>query len=134
MSTSPGFDARAGHHFVAIDGAHNESCKIVLAVRIEAGHLRGFAADEHAGVGLAGIGKAADDALDHVFIELAGREVIQKEERVAPCTAMSFTQWLTRSAPTVWCRPSSNATLSLVPTPSAELTRMGFFQRCMSSR
>ena len=47
---------------------------------------------------------------------------------------MSLTQWLTRSVPTVWCIPSSKATFSLVPTPSAELTRMGFFQRCMSSR
>ena len=49
---------------------------------------------------------------------------------MAPCTAMSLTQWFTRSAPTVWCSPSSKAIFSLVPTPSAELTRMGFFQRC----
>ena len=41
---------------------------------------------------------------------------------------MSFTQWLTRSSPTVSCRPVRNATLSLVPTPSAELTSTGRFQ------
>ena len=44
---------------------------------------------------------------------------------MAPCTAISFTQWFTRSAPTVWCSPNSKATFSLVPTPSAELTRIG---------
>src|SRR3984957_9907502 len=43
----------------------------------------------------------------------------------APCTAMSLTQWLTRSAPTVECRPISNAILSLVPTPSTLDTSTG---------
>src|SRR5665213_630697 len=47
---------------------------------------------------------------------------------------MSFTQWFTRSAPTVWCCPSSNAIFSFVPTPSAELTRIGFFHLCISNR
>ena len=41
---------------------------------------------------------------------------------------MSLTQWFTRSCPTVSCRPVAKATLSLVPTPSAELTSTGFFQ------
>ena len=43
----------------------------------------------------------------------------------APCTAMSFTQWFTRSAPTVWCRFISKAIFSLVPTPSTLETRTG---------
>src|SRR5438034_314557 len=36
---------------------------------------------------------------------------------------MSFTQWLTRSAPTVLWRLSAKAIFSLVPTPSALATR-----------
>ena len=44
---------------------------------------------------------------------------------MAPCTAMSFTQWFTRSSPTVPCRPVRNATFNFVPTPSAELTSTG---------
>ena len=35
---------------------------------------------------------------------------------------MSLTQWLTRSSPTVSWMPAIWATLSLVPTPSAEAT------------
>src|ERR1035438_9114234 len=43
----------------------------------------------------------------------------------APCTAMSLTQWLTRSAPTVECKSISNAIFSLVPTPSTLDTNTG---------
>ena len=42
---------------------------------------------------------------------------------------MSLTQWLTRSAPTVSCRPVMNATFSFVPTPSALDTSTGSRQR-----
>src|SRR5918993_1427466 len=38
---------------------------------------------------------------------------------------MSFTQWFTRSAPTVLWIPVSKAILSFVPTPSADATRIG---------
>src|SRR5918998_995502 len=38
---------------------------------------------------------------------------------------MSLTQWLTRSRPIVLCVFVSKATLSFVPTPSAEATRTG---------
>src|SRR5215468_6116098 len=38
---------------------------------------------------------------------------------------MSFTQWFTRSRPTVLCTEVMKAILSLVPTPSAEATRTG---------
>ena len=48
-----------------------------------------------------------------------------KKSGRAPCTRMSFTQWLTRSAPTVSWRPERKATLSLVPTPSALETSTG---------
>ena len=76
-----GLDARAGDHLVAIDRAHDEAGQVVLAVGIEAGHLRGFAADERAAVGLAGLGQAGDHALGHFGVELAAGQVIQKEQR-----------------------------------------------------
>ena len=46
---------------------------------------------------------------------------------------MSFTQWLTRSSPTVSCRPARKATFSLVPTPSALATSTGSRQAAASS-
>ncbi len=36
-----------------------------------------------------------------------------------------MTQWLTRSSPTVPCRPLAKATFSLVPTPSVDATSTG---------
>ena len=38
---------------------------------------------------------------------------------------MSFTQWFTRSCPTVRWTPAAIATLTFVPTPSVEATRSG---------
>ena len=38
-----------------------------------------------------------------------------KKSGAAPCTAISLTQWLTRSAPTVWWTFISKASFSLVP-------------------
>ena len=44
----------------------------------------------------------------------------------APCTRMSLTQWLTRSAPMPRQRPpASAASFTLVPTPSVEATSTG---------
>ena len=120
-----GFDFCAGNELVAVDDADDEAGKVVLALGVEAGHLGGFAADERAAVGPAGFGEAGDDFFGHFAVEGSGGEVIEEEERSAPCTAMSLTQWLTRSAPTVWWMPSSKAILSLVPTPSALETRTG---------
>src|ERR1700678_1686289 len=48
-----------------------------------------------------------------------------KNNGAAPCTAMSFTQWCTKSAPTVECSPISKAIFSLVPTPSTLETNTG---------
>ena len=76
-----GLDARAGDHLVAVDRAHDEAGQIVLAVGIEAGHLRGFAADQHATVGVAGLGQPGDHVLGHLGIQLAGGQVVQKKER-----------------------------------------------------
>ena len=68
---------------------------------------------------------AADDRFGNLRRQPAGGEVVEKEQRPAPCTRMSLTQWLTRSTPTVSWRPVMNATFSLVPTPSALETSTG---------
>lgn len=75
-----GLDVGAGNHFVAIDGADDEAGEIVFAVGVEAGHLRGFSADEGAGICLASVGEAGDDGLGDVGVEFAGGEVVEKEE------------------------------------------------------
>ncbi len=55
--------------------------QVVFAVGVEAGHLRGFAADEGAAVGAAGIGEAGDDLFGDFAVEAAGGQVIEEEER-----------------------------------------------------
>src|ERR1019366_10801631 len=78
------FDVLAGDHVRAVDTAHDGACEFVFAVGVEAGHLRGLAADEGAAVGAACFGEAADDSLNGIAIllaELAGGEVVEEEER-----------------------------------------------------
>ena len=94
--------------------------------RVEAGQLRGLAAEQRA----AGLLAALGDALHHLGallrLELAGGEVVEEEERLgARARAMSFTHIATRSMPTVSWRPAAKATLSLVPTPSVPETSTG---------
>ena len=48
----------------------------------------------------------------------------------APQTAISLTQWLTKSCPMVSCRSIRKATFNFVPTPSTLETRIG----CLSCR
>ena len=52
--------------FVALDHADDGAGEVVFAVGVEAGHLRGLAADQRAAVGAAGLG----DAGDHLFGDL----------------------------------------------------------------
>ncbi len=47
---------------------------------VEAGHLRRFAADERAAVGLACLGKAGDDVFGDLGIELAAGQVVQEKQ------------------------------------------------------
>ena len=75
-----GFDADAGDHFVAVDGANDKAGEVVFAVGVEAGHLGSFAADESTAIGAAGVGEAGDDGLGDIGIEFAGGEVIEEEK------------------------------------------------------
>ena len=76
-----GMDFGAGDQLGALDDADDEAGEVVFAVGVEAGHLRGLAADEGAAVGAAGVGEAGDDFLGDFAVEASGGEVVEEEER-----------------------------------------------------
>ncbi len=73
-------DGFAGEQAGAGDDAGHEAGELVLCFSVEPGGFGGFAAEEGAGVGLAGVDEAADDLLDDVGVEVAGGEVVEEEE------------------------------------------------------
>ena len=81
MSTSPGLDFAAGDQLVLVHDADDEAGQVVFAIGVEAGHLRGFAADEGASVGTAGLGEAAHHGFCHFSVEPAGGQVVEEEQR-----------------------------------------------------
>ena len=70
-------------HFV-LDNADDETGEVVLAIGIEARHLRGFAAKERATVVLATTGESLDDLSRDVGLQRPGREVVEKEQWPGP--------------------------------------------------
>ena len=77
-------DRLAGDDLGAVDAADDEAGQVVLAVGVEAGHLRRLAADQRAAVGAAGFGQAAHHRLHRLGVllaQLAGREVVEEEQR-----------------------------------------------------
>jgi hypothetical protein len=76
-----GFNGFSGDHLVAVHGTDDEAGEVIFSIGVEAGHLRGFTADEGAAVGFAGFGEAGDNGFDDGGVELAGGEVIQEEQR-----------------------------------------------------
>src|SRR5215472_6497720 len=77
----PGFHVSSVNDLAFIGNTHDESGQIVFAFRIEAGHLRGLAADQGATVVPAGLGDSFHDLLGNVRVEPAGRQVVHKEQR-----------------------------------------------------
>ena len=69
-------------HGVALDRADREAREVVVVAVIDAGHLRGLAADQRAAGLLAAVGDARDDRGAHLRVELAGGEVVEKEQRL----------------------------------------------------
>ncbi len=61
--------------------ADDEAGQIVFAGVIDAGHLRGLAADQRASVGAASARDAGDHCGRDVGIQFADREIIQEEQR-----------------------------------------------------
>ena len=67
---------------LALDDADDEAGDVVFAVGVEAGHLRGLAADQRAAVLAAGARHAADDLLGDLRRQASGREIVEKEQRL----------------------------------------------------
>src|SRR5438067_4056026 len=69
------------NNLFSIDDAHNETGNIIFTVGIEARHLSGFAAEQHAAIFATAVGDAFDNVGDRVRRKLAGGDVVEKEER-----------------------------------------------------
>ena len=69
---------------VSIDQADYESREVVVAQRIDAGHLSSLSAQEGAPSLAARLAHALDELREHVRVELAGGEVVEEEQR--PCS------------------------------------------------
>ena len=71
----------ASDHAGATDDAGEEAGEFVIGVAVEPGSFGGFATEEGAAVGFAGVDETVDDLLDDVRVDEAGSEVIEEEER-----------------------------------------------------
>src|ERR1700686_2012997 len=69
------------NHAFAIDHPDDKSGYVVFAVRVEARHLGGLAAEQHTAIFTTPVGDAFHDARDCFGREPSGCDVIQKEER-----------------------------------------------------
>ncbi len=103
----------------------DEPGEVVFAIGVEAGHLRGLAAEQRAAVFLAGRGDAGDDLLGDIGREPARCEVVEEEQRPRALNQDVVDAVIDEIAPIVSCTPAMNATFSLVPTPSALATSTG---------
>ena len=74
--------ARAVDDPLALDDADAEAGEVVVVARVHAGHFRRLAADQRAARLDAALGDAGDDALGHVDGQLAGRVIVEEEQRL----------------------------------------------------
>ncbi len=81
-ASRPAFTAFVFFTTGAFDHADDEAREIVFSGRVEARHLRRFAADQRASGRVAGARHSLDQLLDHVGIHFRHRQVIEKEERL----------------------------------------------------
>src|SRR4029079_19254490 len=76
------FDIFPRQQRFALYRADGEAGEIVVAGRIDPRHLGGLAADQRRAGLLAAFGDAADHRWGHAEIELAGGEIVEKEQRL----------------------------------------------------
>ena len=81
-STSPTAIVAAVDQPLAIDDADDEAGEVVFAVGVEARHLGRLAAEQRAAVVAARRRHPADDRLRDLRRQPAGREVVEKEQRL----------------------------------------------------
>ena len=77
-----GRDIGARQQCAALGGTDRETRKIVVAVLVEPGHFRGFAADQGTAGFPAAFRDARDDGRRGLGIELAAGKIVQKEQRL----------------------------------------------------
>ena len=77
-----GFEIGARQKLGALHGTYGESSEVIIAGGIEAWHLGGLAADQRASGLAAAFRNPGDDTLGNTDIELAGSEIVEKEERL----------------------------------------------------
>src|SRR5512147_2143105 len=77
-----GFDIVTRQKLGAFDSANSKSGKVVVPFSIEPRHLRRFAAYKRASGLAAAFGNPGNDALVHADIELAGSEIVEKEQGI----------------------------------------------------
>ena len=80
--TSPGAMPVAGQHLAALDRADAEAGEVVVARGIHARHFGRLAADQRAAGLPAALGDRRDDPLGDAVVELAGREIVEEEQRL----------------------------------------------------
>ena len=122
-----GLDRLAVDDVLALDDADAEAGHVVVAGLVEVGQDGRLAADQ----GAVGLHAAVADALDEFARSAAGRPSAWRGSRGTssgspPVQRQSLTDMATRSMPTVSCLFIRPATLSLVPTPSVQVTRTGW--------
>ncbi len=76
-----GLDLASVHDLVSLYDANDGAGQVVIAGLVKVRHLGRLAADERAAVLTAAGGEALHDRLEHVGLERAGGEVVEKEER-----------------------------------------------------
>ena len=75
-------DVGARQERAALGGADREAGEIIVAIVVEARHLGRLAADERASGLPATVRDARDEARSLRGIELAGREIVEEEQRL----------------------------------------------------
>ena len=75
-------DLVAGKLLAALDRADAEAREVVVAVGVHARHLGGLAADQRAAGLQAPLRDRGDDAHRDIAVELAGREIVEEEQRL----------------------------------------------------
>ena len=67
---------------VALDRADGEAGEVVVALAVEARHLRGLAADQRGAGHAAALRDPLDDARRRLHVERGGGEIVEEEERL----------------------------------------------------
>ena len=81
-TTSPALAPRTVDHLVAVDQSDAGAHEIELALLVDAGQLRGLAAEDRASRRTTDLGRSLDELRDLVQREAVGGDVVEEEERV----------------------------------------------------